>query len=52
MDIIVISSVPRKSNIIDFHVRYIRKIDRLVKAIILLWGNHDIDRFELCTDAP
>jgi len=52
MKTVAISTVPKSANVIGSHVRYIRKPDGKVKARICPWGNHDVDKFDLRTDAP
>jgi len=52
MSVVPISSVPPSANIVGSHVRYIRKMNGSIKARICPWGNHDIDKYDLRTDAP
>lgn len=52
MKIVPKSSAPRSANIICSHLRYIRKMDRRIKAPICPWENHNLDRYQVSTDAP
>lgn len=52
MESVSMSSVSKYANIIGSHVRYIRKADGRVKARICPWGNHDVEKHSLRTDAP
>lgn len=52
MEVVSRKLVPKSANVIGSHVRFVRKMDGRLKARICPWGNHDLDKYDLRTDAP